>query len=235
MATLARWVQSPQHGEGTPAIPVPPAPPKRHEIPPDLLTLTTLDAREGVGRIGGKPEAYRKQLRRLREHYPNAINELRRLLREEGTQRAEEYCHALKGVTGNIAAHPLYEKMVALDAQLKLGEVPDDAALTEADTLLQLVMREIDSLVDAEATAAPVAAAPISTDALRALLGRMKYALEYDLGAVDALVGELRAGVAGTPQEADAAEIAKLADLFDTEQALQRLRAMEASITSKAS
>jgi len=227
MAALAKWVKLPTGRAGKPAIV---AAPQGGEIPADLLALGSLEAREGIRRIGGKVEAYRKQLRRFREHYPDAIAELRRLAAEQGTQRAEEHCHALKGVTGNIGAQALYDQIAVIDGQLKQGTLPAAAALDKAEALLLAVLQEIDSLAVAPAPTIASAAAPLAADALRALLARLSHALEYDLGAAEPLLAELRAGVAGTPLEAEVAAVAALVDVFDIDAALVQLKQLGAPL-----
>ena len=231
MAALAKWVHLPAERAGKPAaMDTAAAAPQTGEIPPDLLALASLDTREGIRRIGGKADAYRKQLRRFREHYPNAVAELRSMAAEQGAQRAEEYCHALKGLTGNLGAHALYENISALDAQLKQGTLPDAAALNETNALLQQVMREIDGLSASATQASSPAIAPLTMGALRALLTRLGHALEYDLGAAEPLLTELRAGTAGTPLETEIATVAALADAFDIDAAQAKLKQLEASL-----
>ena len=77
MAALAKWVQLPAHRAGT-ARPDPAGhdrapPPERVKSRPTCWPLTSLDTARAIRRIGGKAEAYRKQLRRFREHYPDAV------------------------------------------------------------------------------------------------------------------------------------------------------------------
>jgi two-component system, sensor histidine kinase and response regulator len=234
MATLAKWVQLPAErrnesaniaaGDSTAA----PAPSKPGELPADLLALTSLDAHDGLRRIGGKADAYRKQLRRFREHYPDAIADLRRLVAERATQRAEEYCHALKGVTGTLGARALYEKVADIYELFKQGLLPGAIALDEADALLQQVMREIDGLAaSGEGTASP--AAPLALGAVHALLARLRQALEYDLGAAEPLLAELRVGTAGTELETEVAAVAALVDVFDIDAARAKLNELDAS------
>jgi two-component system, sensor histidine kinase and response regulator len=227
MATLAKWVQVPA-GRGKPARIAAAGAAKTPELPADLLALTSLDVREGVRRIGGKADAYRRQLRRFREGHPNAIDDLRRLAAEPGTQHAEEYCHVLKGVTGAIGAHALYEKIGAIDRRFKQGLLPDAASLDEADALLQQVMRDIDSLADRTGQTSPSPGAPLAPDALRALLARLRLALDHDLGAAEPLLAKLRAGMAGTPLEAEVAVVAALVDVFDIDAARAKLNQLEA-------
>ena len=106
MRVLAHWI------ERSPGPRPPPAPrPGIEDLPAELRALSRLDAREGVRRIGGRVEPYRKQLRRFRQHYAGAIDELERLLQTSGPARAEEHCHALKGVAGNLGATAFHEQL----------------------------------------------------------------------------------------------------------------------------
>lgn len=203
--------------------------PKSGEIPADLRALTSLDTAEGVRRIGGKADAYRKQLRRFREHYSDAVTQVQRLAAEQGVQKAEDYCHALKGVTGNIGAGALYGKVTAIDARLKQGALPEASELDELRTLLEQVLRDIDSLDAGSAPAPDPAAARLSPESVCDRLARLAYALTYDLGAAEPLLVELRKGVAGTPMETQIAAIAAQVDVFDIDTALAHLKALETS------
>ena len=207
-----------------PSQSMPPTPP----IPPDLLALQSIDTREGVRRIGGKVDAYRKQLRRFREHYGEAMHDLTSLLQNNDLARAEAYCHALKGVAGNIGADALFEKTSEIDDRLKQGEPPDSETLESAAHLLLQIMTEIDSLAAGNSTP-ETASAPLSRAEIIDRLDRLEHALEYDQGAADELLAELQAG---TTDQADmlAAEaisaIAAKADLFESDEALALLRAL---------
>ena len=232
IATLMQWVKLPVERIGMPAAPAVRA--GIGELPADLQGLASFDALEGVRRIGGKADAYRKQLRRFREHYPNAVAELRRLAATPDTRPGEEYCHALKGVTGNLGAHALHEKFTTIDDHLKQGLQPDAAALDELDDLLRQALREIDQLEQATPQPPKPVGEPLANDALRALLARLAHALEYDLGAAEPLIAELRAGVAGTPLASEVAALAGLADDFDIDAALARLQALQATLPEAA-
>jgi HPt (histidine-containing phosphotransfer) domain-containing protein len=189
------------------------------EFPSDLLAMRSLDTREGVRRIGGKVDAYRKQLQRFRKHHAGAAGELARLIRQRELERAEDYCHALKGVTGNIGATVLFERLVEVDTQLKDRMIPDESILENVVDLLATVTTEIDSMLST---------APDNTEPARSLsnagtierLDQLEQALNYDLGAADALLAELRAALAGKEGESTINEIAAKAELFATDEAL---------------
>ena len=229
---LAQWV---------PAAPPPAATPPATEtaaavpaLPPDLAVLTALDARAGVHRIGGKVEAYRRQLRRFREHYADAVQALARLVSEGDADRAEAYCHALKGVAGNIGAVALSETVTALDAELKQGQLPSAERLTPVRESLQAVLYEIDSLLPAAAAGphSEPASEPLDPAALQTRLQQLAQLLETDLGAVESLLSGLRAGVTGTPWAAAVASIAAKVEVFDIDQAQAELAALLAKLAA---
>jgi two-component system, sensor histidine kinase and response regulator len=214
MAVLAKWIHLPAHRVGTTA-----PGPTATDLPPELLALSSLDTREGVRRIGGKVDAYLRQLRRFRENYAHAADELQRLLTDQGAQPAEDYCHALKGVIGNIGALALFGKVAEIDVVLKQGNRPEAAALDAMQVLLDDVMRDIDSL-GTSAKQAPVSvAAPLDSSQLQERLQRLKEVLDYDLGSAEPLLAELRVGVSGTHLEAEMTTIAAKVDVFDIDAA----------------
>jgi two-component system, sensor histidine kinase and response regulator len=210
MAVLEKWIRAPVCRSD----PLP-SPPPVADIPAELLALSSLDAREGVRRIGGKVEAYRRQLARFREHYSDAVEQLRRLVSEHGRRQAQEYCHVLRGVTGNIGASALYDKVAAVDGELRQEKLPDTVQFAEMQALLQSVIRDINSLATNPAAATESVAAPLDPDQVKARLQQLNQILEYDLGHAEALVSELRAGVTGTLLEPEIAAIATKIDEFD--------------------
>ncbi|MFZ5484299.1 MAG: response regulator [Pseudomonadota bacterium] len=222
MAALTLWARP--GGPDLPALAT-----EAPTVPEDLAALTMLDAAEGIKRIGGKVEAYRRQLQRFREHYPDAAGELQRLLREEGPQHAEDYCHGLKGVTGNLGAQPLFEIVSAIDDALKRGELPGEAAQATLRERLDALMRAIDGLSAPNRTVAPARTA-FDRMALVGLAERLETALRFDLGAVEPLLAELLAGVAGTPLAEPASLLAKQVDVFDIDHALDHLRQLRARL-----
>lgn len=193
------------------------------ETPADLLALTSLNSRDGIYRLGGNPQVYRKQLRRFRDHFGDAVDELQRLAAEQGTASAAAWCHTLKGLTGNLGATALYAAVTAIDAQLRGGKRPDAAELAALRERFQEVMRDIDSLGPAAPDTPASATAPLTAQAVHALLQRLADALEYDLGSAEALITELSAGVRTTPLEAEIAAIAASTEEFAIDEALAQL------------
>ena len=214
MGVLAKWIRIPSD-----RVIARSSPPTQLDLPPELLAMTSLDTREGVRRIGGSTEAYRRQLRRFRENYSDVVSQLQRRVNEPNLRQAEEYCHALKGVAGNLGAVALYRAVTEIDDQLKQERRPNAAALEALGALLQEVMQDIDGLAAVPEQTVVAVTRPLDPDQLRERLGRLGKALDYDLGGVEALLAELRAGVSGTPLEPELAAISAKVDVFDIDAA----------------
>jgi CheY-like chemotaxis protein/HPt (histidine-containing phosphotransfer) domain-containing protein len=235
LAVLAKWVRVPEARRN--ARPdAQSAAASVSTIPPEFLSLTSLDACAGIRRIGGKIKAYGRQLRRFRENYADAVERLRRLSAERSLQPVEEYCHALKGVTGNIGATALFAKVGAIDDRLKQGQLPTEDELVETETLLHAVMRDIDSLStttrQADESATVSSAVRLDRDVLRDRLARLAKALEFDLGEAEPLLAELRDGTGNTPLEPDIAAIAARVDVFDIDSARALLDTVQDRLNS---
>lgn len=194
--------------------------------PADLLALRSLDATQGIYRIGGKAESYRKQLRRFREHYAAAADELERLVAAQGLAAGEAYCHTLKGVSGSLGAHELFACASELNGFLNQGKLPEPAQFERLRHLLQEVTAEIDGLV-ASNVAPPTARAALGRDELRAKLAALSTLLETDMGAAELLLADLRSGVAGTEAEQAVLEIAVKMDVFAIDEALARITTLK--------
>ncbi len=197
--------------------------------PADLLGLKSIDAAQGIRRFGGKVEAYRKQLRRFREHYPGAVDELQRLIAEKGIQAGEVYCHALKGVFGTLGANELFACADELDVLLRQSNVPAPAQFKRLHQLLQQVMDEVDGLT-ISAVALPVATVALGRDELLTKLAALAFLLEYDMGAAESQLAELRIGVVNSEVEQRVAEIAVKVDVFAIDEALAQINALRAHI-----
>ncbi|MFA7242082.1 MAG: response regulator [Sulfuricellaceae bacterium] len=200
-----------------------PSMPQSGEIPPGLPASPRLDTCAGIRRIGGQADAYYKQLRRFREHYATRAMELQRLIAEKNIQAAEEYCHTLKGISGNIGANALYESVAAVDALLKQGKMPAPAALENLGRLLRQVMSEIDGIASALPAVPIIIGTPQTRAEILAQIDLLAALLDNDMGAAESMLAELRAGVAGSASEQAVNEIAARVDEFAIDEALALL------------
>jgi signal transduction histidine kinase/CheY-like chemotaxis protein/HPt (histidine-containing phosphotransfer) domain-containing protein len=226
VAVLGKWLPA----DGRTVLAEPPA---ADACPDDLAVLTSVDAREGIRRIGGSVEAYRRQLRRFRENYPDAAAELQRLIAEQGAMAGEAYCHSLKGVSGNLGANELFACLAEMDSVLQRGRMPEAGQFEHMRRSLRRIMTEID--VASTVTPAPViAAATLSRDELLAKLSALAALLNSDLGAADVALTELRSGAAGTGEEAAIMEIAARMDVFAIDEAAALVAALRHRLSGQA-
>jgi len=199
------------------------------KIAPELLRLKHIQASEGIRRIGGKEAAYRKQLKRFREHYANAVDTLQTYLQAGHLIAAENYCHSLKGVSGNIGAKTLFEHVAYIDKRLKQQRNLEDEDIARFSRLLQDVMNEIDSL-SLGASLTMTKGEGLSNSELCTHVNTLMTVLETDLGAAEMLMATLRQGTAGTRWEADINAIAEQIDAFDIDKALASLTALQSKL-----
>lgn len=226
LATLARWVKVGEGGGGAMLL----AEPASIPCPPDLLALASVDVREGIRRIGGKVEAYRKQLQRFRDSYGDAGARLGAMLEKNERENAESYCHALLGVSGNIGATALYVELAALNAKLRGGSALDGADIASIQHLLAVLVSDIDSVAVAEAPGLATADASLADVAVVALMTKLETALQFDLGQAVSLLAALRARTVGTQIAPAIGAIAACADAFEIDQAVELTTTLRAHI-----
>ena len=178
----------------------------------DLLALKTLNSREGIHRIGGNAQAFRRQLVRFRDHYADAAAELKRRIASDGPQVGEEYCHALKGVFGNFGATELYQCTSEIDELLKQGHEVPAGLFERLEKELSRVMAEIDGLNTAYRP--DKGGRPLDRDELQAKLIALRSLLKSDLGAAGDLAAELRAGTIDTPDGEMVEELVNRMEVF---------------------
>ncbi len=190
-------------------------------LPDDLLSMSTVDARSGVQRIGGKVESYRRQLQRFATHYADALTCLCDIAQRQGIVAAEAYCHTLKGVAGNLSAGALFAQVSIIDAQLKQGVWPAAKMLQTMQQCLEALLADIERVTSADPP--PSVATSLDNRALDTLLERLAQALDYDFGAVAPLMEQLRAGCGDCALTAEINALAADIDIFAIDEALLKL------------
>ncbi|WP_018608973.1 response regulator [Uliginosibacterium gangwonense] len=223
MFVLSKWIRLPSQRIDQQGLLADGAKPPVCGLPADLQALIHVNARDGLRRIGGKPDAYRKQLKRFRQNYADAILKIRNLVEVGNLQDAELFCHSLKGVTGNVGVQTLYELVSSIDAQLKQKVAPDAAILNEAEEHLQDVLREIDRIPEHDSCHSSNVE-PFPPSAVRGLLNQLRCALESDLGEAEPILAQLRTGTRGTSIEQEIAAISDLVDVFEIDMAYEKLQ-----------
>ncbi|MBF0102957.1 MAG: response regulator [Desulfobacterales bacterium] len=102
--------------------------------------LPGLNIADGLKRILNNHELYCKLLKNFYNSYRHNAEELYILLEQKNFKKAEELVHTIKGISGNIGAHALFDAAIALDNSLKQERTPSDA-------LYEVYKRCIDEIV----------------------------------------------------------------------------------------
>lgn len=221
LATLAKWVRvstrsdQDQVSEGHVVA---------AQIPAALQAMTNINVRNGIQRIGGKPEAYLKQLKRFRRHFGDGVAQLQGLLAAGDLEAADNYSHSLKGVVGNIGAEALFASVGEINTLLKRGQSPQVQALQEMTALFAAVLADIDSLADVDDGPRSRTDAPRQDDfQLSAELAKLARALQSDMVQAEEVLARLRDATAGLPCEEALEQIAQCLDVFDIDAALAHI------------
>jgi signal transduction histidine kinase/DNA-binding response OmpR family regulator/HPt (histidine-containing phosphotransfer) domain-containing protein len=215
---LAKWIKIPAVTSTSNSVVTQDIPQGTPEIPEALLALASLEVKPGLQRIGGKVDAYIRQLKRFREHYPDAVRELQKLISQNDLKAAESYCHNIKGVSGNIGAQRLFECTTQIDSELKLNKTPAPEQIEFMGQLLEALMHDIDSLNKTEPTPT-VRGQALKREEIIALLDQLADCLENDFGAAEDVLIKLRKGTAGSNLESAINQISEKADRFEIDEA----------------
>ncbi|GEM_PF-3417441 len=96
----------------------------------ELPDLPGFDTAEGLARVGGNRSLYLRLLRKLRDEYMGAADDVDSALAAGDWERALHVVHTLQGVAGNLGASELHRRAADLQAVLK-GD--DDGELGAAN------------------------------------------------------------------------------------------------------
>jgi CheY-like chemotaxis protein/HPt (histidine-containing phosphotransfer) domain-containing protein len=228
--TLAKWIGATKGG-GKGAAPAQAFPP----------ALDGFELAEGLKRLGGNRELYRRLLADFAGRYIDAAEEIRRSLDAGEFDEARLRVHDIKGLAGNLAANRLQAAAAKVELLLKgAGESAPPAPEKLQETMAELEAQLERALSAArsvappeagggrEATAAAGAGGGLSAEVAREAAQRLREAA--GLGDFSALAGISREMVALSPGFAPyQRRIARLADAFDLDGVLALADALEAT------
>ena len=147
-ASLARWIRPGEWEAG------PPGPglgedqtqkPEQKEA--DLPeSIPGVDLRDGLTRVGGNQELYRRLLLKVRDDYAEAEEEIKSLLDRGLAQEAERLAHSIKGVAGNVGAKSLQTAAARVEAVLKSGGDDLSGRLTDLGREMSALRKALEVL-----------------------------------------------------------------------------------------
>ena len=85
-----------------------------------VLEIEGLDVKEGLNRIGGKVDSYKKLLETFIRNYENTSDTLTKLTSENNLKELAPLLHTISGVCGNIGAKEIYVVAYPLSHALKV-------------------------------------------------------------------------------------------------------------------
>jgi two-component system sensor histidine kinase/response regulator len=122
LASLVKWIR-PRPGLGADAPAHGSASPSESQAEGRLPdSLPGIDIADGLRRIGGNPEFYRKLLLKLGSDFAASPADLRRLLGDAQTEEARRLAHTLKGTSGNVGATELQAASASLELAIANGD-----------------------------------------------------------------------------------------------------------------
>lgn len=97
-----------------------------------------VDMEDALKRVCGNKTLYKRLLGTLQKSLP--MDQLRAQAQAGDAEAAAHTAHTIKGVVANLSLKAAYEKVVAVEAQLKAGAI-NMADLDELDDILQTTLR----------------------------------------------------------------------------------------------
>jgi len=143
-----------------------------HPIPSNLKGF---EINTGLKLLGGDEPFYKELLLEFKTQLDTQYSDLVRLVEEED-KRTPDQIHALKGISGTMAAVDLYETCVEIERQYKSSQSVAPALKQKLDQDLQIVKASLDLLREADTN--PVKLPEISHQEGSQLIQEMITALE---------------------------------------------------------
>ena len=187
---------------------------------------------EGVNRVGGSVEAYKRLVRKFAENQANAVNEIRSAIQTGDGELAVRTAHSLKGAAGALGAVSVQEAAAQLETELKAGAENADPSLIDAlaDTLEHTIETIKASLGSAEQGSPSTGEAVAITQEMIERLSDLHQQLEdFDSEAEDTLNG-LLTELGNSPAAALLATVAKHVSAYDMEEAAAELERATAKL-----
>jgi CheY-like chemotaxis protein len=203
--------------------------PTGQEAFPTSLPGFNLD--EGLKRLQGNQELYKKLLLNFGDNYSNATHDIRQALDSADYENAHQLVHSLKGVAANLAAGRVKKATIELEKLVKHADANSSPVPESIDSKLDLLKNALDQALGAvetlktgdeakntELLADLSALPPVDVD--KETIRRLRDAAEMgDVTEVVAIADEIASQANGfSPYRA---RIAQLADDFDFDGILQ--------------
>jgi CheY-like chemotaxis protein len=116
-----------------------------------LTDMPGISVTEGLARVGGNINLYRKILAKFTNDYTDATEQIKDALDKGDQELAQRLAHTVKGVAGNIGAKDLSGPAGELEASIKHGKVDElDKLLGDFSDALNVVLTSLKHVVEDE-------------------------------------------------------------------------------------
>ena len=226
-AKLDKWVSSFRLGE----VGVQ----EQHEVD-DLPQLPGIDVSDGLRRVGGDLQLYRKIVAKFVESQADVTAQAQQALAGGDSKLARRLFHSLKSVAGNIGAKALHDQAARLETLIGDGSAIEAAEIETAAAALVEAISSIRNWIEGRDEPVIAEVAVVETDVeldrerANDVIGRMRLLLEdYDGDAVD-LLEDLESALAGTAIAEKLPRLKKHLDAYDFDAALLLLEGVEQAV-----
>jgi len=127
--------------------------PSEEVILPDSLPGFNLS--EGLNRLQGNRQLYRKLLIKFATDYAETVKDFQTALKAEDLERAHRLIHSIKGVAGNLAAAELQRAATALEKLVKFADHVENISKQDLDDTLGIFEDTLDRAIAAVLAIAP--------------------------------------------------------------------------------
>ncbi len=140
-STLARWLVRPADMPSEETVGAPPN--GAGALSSGLPQIDGVDLNDGLARVGGRLEPYRRILSMFVKRYADAPGKIRRLFADGAMEEVRHLVHSMKGVAGSIGASELRNRFAELES--KIGR--DDQTDTDREGPVQRLEIQLEIVV----------------------------------------------------------------------------------------
>ncbi|MDQ7000991.1 MAG: ATP-binding protein [Mariprofundus sp.] len=194
----------------------------------DMLKFTGLsgiDVADGLKRVAGDTELYRNILCKFHDTQANSLKCIRDALASENRQLAVQLAHSLRGVSGNIGANKLQDKVAILESALRSESAVEPELLSAIELLLNEVIEGIGNWRERSQPNGS-GEQTVDVEAAGVLINRMRLLLEDSNGDAVDLIDELSAALSGSEYTAHLSALRQHLAAYDFNAALEDLDAI---------
>lgn len=204
---------------------------QRQETDDALPRLTAVDAVQGVKKVGGNKQLYKKLLTDFYNDYCQTGDEMEKALAQGDHTRVLRVVHTIKGVAGNIGAADLYTTAIDLEGPLLAGDPEKAGTVFSAfSRALHRVLGELRPLAQTGGQAMPEAPKPFSIIRAAELMEQLTPFLEEGNCEAEDLIPQIRKTLTLAETDDTVAIMIHQIEELDFDQALNTLGTLKKTV-----